>query len=295
LPTRRLEVQHHWAHVLSCAAENQLDPPFLGVAWDGTGFAADGTIWGGEFLCPGQTLADFERVAHLRPFRLPGGEGAIRQPARAALGLLQEMDGPGFIQRPDLAPLQALSPTERALMTGMVMTGLHAPLTSSAGRLFDAVAALLDLRQRVSFEGEAAMALEFAAQGENAEPYPFTLRDERPRLLDWAPMVEALLADLTGGQDRGLIAARFHQTLVEMILAVARAVGEKSVLLTGGCFQNVRLLEATIARLEAEGFHPYWHQQVPPNDGGISLGQIAAAAAVLQQEHPQPGKEAVLA
>ena len=180
-------------------------------------------------------------------------------------------------------------------MTGMVMTGLHAPLTSSAGRLFDAVAALLDLRQRVSFEGEAAMALEFAAQGENAEPYPFALRDERPHVVDWAPMVEALLADLANGADRGLIAARFHQTLVEMILAVARVIGEPCVILTGGCFQNVRLLEATIARLAAEGFHPYWHHQVPPNDGGISLGQVAAAAAVLQHEHPQPEKEAVLA
>jgi hydrogenase maturation protein HypF len=293
-PTRRVEVQHHWAHVLSCAAENELHPPYLGVAWDGTGYATDGTIWGGEFLCPGETVAEFERVAHLRPFRLPGGESAIRQPGRAALGLLQEMEGPNFIPRPELAPLRALSPTERALMTGMVMTGLHAPLTSSAGRLFDAVAALLDLRQRVSFEGEAAMALEFAAQRENAEPYPFQLKDERPRVLDWAPTIDALLRDLAAGKSRGLIAARFHQTLVEMILAVARAVGEKNVVLTGGCFQNVRLLEATISRLESEGFHAYWHQQVPPNDGGISLGQVIAAAATLQNERSQPGREVAL-
>jgi hydrogenase maturation protein HypF len=271
-------VQHHFAHVLACLADNGLSGPALGVAWDGTGHGTDDTSWGGEFL----RVADsgFERVAHFRTFRLPGGDRAAREPRRAALGVLHALFGAeAFTGR--LTP-GAFSDPELRLLRSALERGVNAPATSSAGRLFDAVASLVGLRQFATFEGQAAAELEWVAeQVETDEAYPFTLDG---RIIDWGPAVRALVADLGRSTSVGRIAARFHNTLIEIIVAVARKVGERRVALTGGCFQNVYLLTRAVARLRVEGFEPLWHRQVPPNDGGIALGQAVAAARAIREE-----------
>jgi hydrogenase maturation protein HypF len=279
-PAPRYAVQHHWAHVLACMAENELDGPVLGVSWDGTGLGPDGTVWGGEFLTCGDDAGSFTRAAHLRTFRLAGGESAIRQPARVALGLLFEIWGPRALGRSDLAPVRSLARKDLALIEQILAKGIHAPVTSSAGRLFDAIASLLDLRQRLTFEGQTAMELEFAIQPGIEDFYPFNLRDGAPRVVDWQPMVERIISDMERGDAAGVIAARFHNTLAEIIVAVAHAMAERNVVLTGGCFQNHYLTERTVARLVAGSFTPYWHRHIPPNDGGIALGQIMGAARV---------------
>ena len=273
-----LRVQHHQAHVLACMAENDLPGPLLGVSWDGTGYGLDGTVWGGEFFRV--TEAGFERFAHLYPFRLPGGEQAVREPRRAALGLLVECLGEAGLGREDLPPVAAFPVAERALLHRMLVRGINSPLTSSAGRLFDGMAALLGLRLTTAFEGQAAMALEWCAdEARTDEVYPFPVAAAGPpHLVDWRPMLHAVLADLAAGTPTAVIAGKFHNSLAESILAVAQLAGEAKVVLTGGCFQNRILTERTVHRLAAAGFAPYWHQRVPPNDGGIALGQILAAA-----------------
>jgi hydrogenase maturation protein HypF len=317
-------VQHHHAHLAACLAENGVEELALGVTWDGTGYGTDGSVWGGEFLLG--DAADFTRVAHLRPFRLPGGDAAIKEPRRVALALLWELYGEAVLDREDLAPIQAFRPPERRLLAQMLSRCLNAPLTTSAGRLFDAVAALVGLQQQVTFEGQAAMALEFAVDGEVEDAYPIaikTTKDEGPTteagidpssfvppspwaakptrgfvlrpppfggpagsslVLDWQPMIEAVLEDLQQGVKLGIIAARFHNALVDAILAVAQAVGEPRVALTGGCFQNRVLTERAARRLSDAGFQVLLQRQVPPNDGGISLGQVVVAAARLERE-----------
>jgi hydrogenase maturation protein HypF len=275
-------VQHHWAHVLACMAENDLEPPFLGVSWDGTGLGLDGSVWGGEFLACRDAFSPFERAAHLRTFRLPGGETAIRQPCRTALGMLFEIWGWDALRRCDLAPVQSFSDRDLSLIGQILEKGVHAPTTSSAGRLFDGVASLLGLRQRLGFEGQAAMELEFAIHPGVEEAYPFDLRAGAPRVVDWQPMIERIVFDLQQREATGVIAAKFHNTLAEMIVAVAREIGEPKVLLTGGCFQNRYLTERAVDRLKAGGFVPYWHRRIPPNDGGIALGQIVGAAWAMR-------------
>jgi hydrogenase maturation protein HypF len=279
LPVRR--VQHHYAHVLACMAEHGLEGSVLGVAWDGTGFGTDGTVWGGEFL---RVTGDgFTRVAHLRPFRLPGGEQAVREPRRSAFGLLHELGGEAWTERTDLAAVEAFAPPERRLLRTMVRQRLNSPLTTSVGRLFDAVAALLGLCQRARFEGEAAMALEFAAEDvTEIAPCPFHFTPDG--IMDWGPLIEAVLKDIVAGETLGRIAAQFHATLAAMVVAAARRVGDERVVLTGGCFQNARLLEPSVTSLRAAGFIPFWPRQVPPNDGGLALGQIIAAARTRSSE-----------
>ncbi len=284
---RYVSVQHHYAHVLSCMAENELEPPVLGISWDGTGYGLDGTIWGGEFLYV--TGNSFHRAGYLRPFRLPGGDKAVKEPRRVALGVLYEMCGDAAFTRHELAPLRAFSPAELATLQTMLQRGVNAPLTSSAGRLFDAVASLIGLRQHVRFEGQAAMELEFALDGfATDETYPFHLESTEERAtqsairVDWSPTIQAILADSQLGLAAGLIAAKFHNALVEMMVAMAQRVGEPKVALSGGCFQNRYLTERAVRRLRQEGFRPYWHQRVPPNDGGIALGQIVAGSLPME-------------
>ncbi len=311
-------VQHHVAHVLSCMVENRLAPPVLGVSWDGTGYGLDGTIWGGEFLLIQESAC--ERVASLRQFRLPGGDKAVREPRRTALGVLYEIFGEAVFEMSELAPLRACSTAELSGLKTMLWRGLNSPLTSSAGRLFDAVGSLADLRQTVRFEGQAAMELEFALEGfESSEAYKIRLCEEArqgnprargfaeassgapsapsepqrscgvqaaaspasrpPRIvLDWSPLVQEVLTDLKAGLALGRISVRFHNALAEAIVAVARRVGQERIVLSGGCFQNRYLTGRAVHRLAEAGFRPYWHQRVPPNDGGIALGQAAAVA-----------------
>ena len=277
-----IAVQHHYAHIAACMAENELDGPVLGVSWDGTGYGTDGTLWGGEFLVA--DAVSFRRVATLRSFRLPGGASAVKEPRRSAVGALYEILGDALFERDDLAPLRTFSRGELAILRRMLGQAVNAPVTTSAGRLFDAVAAITGLRQINSFEGQAAMELEFAlADTEAGDSYAFSLNGPGAAatggllILDWGSMLLALIDDLKQGSALATVAARFHNSLVEAIAAVARRIALERVALSGGCFQNRFLTERAVRRLQAEGFRPYWHQRIPPNDGGIALGQIAAA------------------
>ena len=270
------QVQHHFAHVLACMVENELEDPVLGVSWDGTGYGTDDTVWGGEFLLTNEE--SFQRVAHFRQFRLPGGDAAVKEPRRTALGVLYEIWGDKVISDRRLAPISGFSDAELVVVQQMLSKGINSPFTSSAGRLFDAVASILGLRHRVTFEGQAAMELEFSIQPDIDDVYPFEITNTLPSVVDWVPMIPEILIDLQKGQATGNISAKFHNTLTEIIVAVARKVGEPKVLLTGGCFQNRYLVERSVGRLSDAGFKPYWHQRVPPNDGGIALGQVVAAA-----------------
>jgi hydrogenase maturation protein HypF len=271
-----IKVQHHYAHVVACMAENELAAPVLGVSWDGTGYGLDATIWGGEFLRVDAT--SFTRVGHFRQFRLPGGEAAIKQPRRTALGVLYQMLGESVFLRQDLLPIRNFTEDELGVLRQMLGKGVQSPVTSSAGRLFDAVASLVGLRQRVSFEGQAAMELELSLSEGIDGRYPLELEGQAPFIVNWEPMISQILQDVHQGQTIGLISAKFHNTLAEGVVQAARKVGEPKVVLTGGCFQNRYLTERTVHRLREEGFRPYWHQRVPPNDGGIALGQVLAAA-----------------
>ena len=276
-PGRHLGVQHHAAHVFACMADNELTGEVLGVSWDGTGLGADGTIWGGEFLRARE--GEFRRVAHLRTFPLAGGDSATREPRRSALGLLHEIEGEAVFAREDLGARLGFDAAELKGLRRMLATGTGVARTSSAGRLFDGVAALAGLRTRAAFEGQAAMELEFAAMdGADDDAYPFVLEGEA---VDWGPMVIAIEESRRSGLTVARIAKRFHNTLTEMIVAVAGREGLPRVCLTGGCFQNLLLAERTIDYLARSGFAPYWHQRVPPNDGGIALGQLVAATRAL--------------
>jgi hydrogenase maturation protein HypF len=292
LPMR--PVQHHLAHVLSCMAENEIGPPVLGVSWDGTGFGLDGTIWGGEFLRVNPTGA--VRVASFEPFPLPGGDRAVKEPRRTAMALLDATFGAEAWAMTDLPAVTAFDDREREILKTMIARRVNTPMTSSVGRMFDAVASMVGLRQSVRYEGQAAMELEFALDGVRTEEvYPVIVHQAplaapsneagKPSLaapprwmLQWTSLVRGVVADLRSGSTAGVVSAKFHNSLAEAVVEVARREALERVVLSGGCFQNRYLLERTIARLAAEGFRPAWHQRIPPNDGGISLGQVAAVA-----------------
>ncbi len=276
----KVGVQHHHAHVLACMADNDLRGPVLGVSWDGTGYGTDGTVWGGEFLRVDG--AAFERVARLRPFRLPGGEAAIKEPRRTALGAIAELPD---IDIAEQAARLGFSEAEGRNLTRLIDTGMNAPLTSSAGRLFDAVAALVGLRGKVRHEGQAAMELEFAATASaNAGYYPMPWVDGEPATLDWGPCIRSIVEAMAIGVPVPVIAGRFHRTLATAIVRAAEKAGERHVVLTGGCFQNRLLTELTVCALREAGFAPYWHQRIPPNDGGIAAGQAVAALIGAAEE-----------
>jgi hydrogenase maturation protein HypF len=277
-----IEVYHHHAHLAACLAENDLEGEVLGVTWDGAGYGEDKTLWGGEFLLG--DAGGYTRVAHFRPFRLPGGEAAIKEPRRTALGLLYELFGPdalakGLYLPPDKLAAEGFSEATARLLGQMLEKGVNSPVTSSAGRLFDAAAAILGIKSVCSFEGQAAMMVEFQADESEETRYPVHLREAEPLVFDWEPMFREILKERDQGVPLPVICARFHNTLAEAILEVARKVGAKRVALTGGVFQNRYLTERAFRRLEGAGFKPYIHQRVPPNDGGIALGQIVIAAA----------------
>ncbi|HJU82917.1 MAG TPA: carbamoyltransferase HypF [Holophagaceae bacterium] len=263
-----IQVQHHHAHIAAVAAEKGLKGPLLGLAWDGSGFGPDGTIWGGEALAVDGGA--YARVGHLKAFPLPGGERAVREPRRAALGLCWSVlgeagDAARFFSEGELKPLLT-----------MLERGLNAPLASSMGRLFDAAAALLGLRTQAGFEGQAAMALEFSAERASGDgAYAFDLRDG---VADPAPLLQSLLKERAQGVDPGLIARRFHLSLAELAVAFACLGDREDVVLGGGCFQNRLLSELCEARLAKAGFRVHRPALFPPNDGAISLGQAWVAA-----------------
>lgn len=273
-------VQHHHAHIASCMAENELDGEVLGISWDGTGYGTDRTMWGGEFLIA--SPSGFRRFAHLRTFPLPGGDRAIHEPRRVALGLLYELFGEKAFDM-NTPALRAFSHQELRVIRQMLHKGVNCPITSSAGRLFDALASLLGLFQTVSFEAQAAMDVEFQASHPTEQAFPFELRNENHITIDWGPMIEEVVK-LRNPEGRiPEIAKRFHLTLVDMMVAVAKRAKNKKIVLSGGCFQNALLLEFAYQKLSNAGFQVYTHQRIPPNDGGISPGQIFVAYKVMKQ------------
>jgi len=258
-------IQHHQAHVAACAAENGIEGPYLGVSWDGTGYGLDGTVWGGEFFHADGI--EFERIAHLRPFRLPGGEAAVREGWRSASSLLWEVGGQSA----------AALPAQRLPLLRMLEHGVNAPWTTSVGRLFDAVASMVGVADESRFEGQAAMMLERAIGSLSTdESYELVSSGDTG---DWAPLIEAVRQDVARQEPKGLVAARFHNALANWIVTVSERVGERQVVLSGGVFQNGYLVERTSALLEAGGFRVLTHRYVPPNDGGIALGQAVLAVA----------------
>jgi hydrogenase maturation protein HypF len=259
----KIGVQHHHAHIASCMAENGLSGEVIGVAMDGTGYGLDGAIWGGEFLLV--SYAGFTRHAHLRYVPLAGGDAAVREPWRSALGYA------GAEARLAAVPEQRVRAVRR-----MIETGFNTVMTSSCGRLFDAVAALIGLRYQVNFEGQAAIELEAIADSQCEERYDFEISGEE---LDFRPMMERIVKEEAPAP---VVAARLHNTLAaaihEMCLCMRRESGLKRVCLSGGTFQNMRLLGLTARALRASGFELFLHRNVPPNDGGIALGQAMIAA-----------------
>ena len=284
----RAAVQHHHAHLAACLLEHQHPGEALGVVWDGSGDGGDGTVWGGEFLRG--DARGVTRVAHLRPFALVGGEAAVREPRRVGLALGWELWGADWPPQADARLARGLTPSERAALLRLLSAGLRSPRTTSAGRLFDGVAALVGLHPRATYEGQAAVALEALADPAVGESYPLPLDgDAAPRVLDWGPLVTALAGDVARGVSASRVSARFHNALAEGIVTVARWVGAPTVALTGGCFQSRLLTERAAERLEAAGFRVLLHRELPPNDGGLAAGQVAVAAARIEaQAHRGP-------
>jgi hydrogenase maturation protein HypF len=243
----------------------------LGVAFDGTGCGPDGALWGGEFLLA--DLRGFQRLGHLRPLPLAGGESAIREPWRLALAALLDAELP-------LDLLGRIDGKKRELVRRLVAT--RAPLATGAGRWFDAVAALCAVRDRISYEGQAAIELEAIASRGERGAYPFEIERGEPFVIDLRPTIRAIGGDLGRGVPVAVISARFHRMLAQAIAAAARLCGQRTVALSGGCFQNRLLTEETINLLQQGGFDVLVHHRVPPNDGGVALGQAAVAACRLQ-------------
>lgn len=270
----RVAVQHHHAHVASCLAEHGRTGVVTGIAFDGTGLGTDGTLWGGEILAA--DLSTSRRLGHLRRIALLGGEKAIRDPWRTALAALVDSG-----LSPDI--LHEVSARARGGVLAMLATNL-APRATSAGRWFDAVAVLLGVAREISYDGQAAAQLEALAGTEHGPPFEIGILGADPFELDLRPAIRELVHELCRDTSRAVLAARFHMTLAVAIRAACRRVGMRTVVLTGGCFQNRRLLELTTSALVADGFEVLSHRRVPPNDGGLALGQ--AAIAVFSRRSP---------
>ncbi len=280
---RRIAVQHHHAHVLSCAAEHGVTEPVLGVAFDGSGFGTDHAVWGGEFLLV--EGAAFARLAHLKYVPLPGGEAAVREPWRMALAHLEAAGQHAMLG----AIADRIGSARFAPVRQLVLRPDAAPRTSSVGRLFDAVACITGIGDRSAFEGQAAMGLEALAGNHAGRDYFFDLdTTSYPWTIDPAPLVRAVATDVLSGVNTSAIAAGFHDAVARMIAHVAarlaERVGARHLALTGGVFQNARLTDAAAAALSAAGLTVLVHRLVPCNDGGLSLGQAVAAACILRNE-----------
>ncbi|MBI5598693.1 MAG: carbamoyltransferase HypF [Deltaproteobacteria bacterium] len=270
-------VQHHHAHIVSAMAEHGLDNDVIGVSFDGTGYGADGRVWGGEFIIASR--AGFSRIAHLKYVPMPGADAAVRQPWRMATSYLYSALGEGF---PHLAPffVERIGRDRIQLVTKMIQEGINSPLTSSAGRLFDAVSSILGITDVSTFEAEAAIALEKAAL-DTAGVYPFEVADGGVMEIDTAPLIRAIVQDMKKGRPGGVISAVFHNTTVEIIAETVKrlrdATSIDTVVLSGGVFQNFRLLTGAVKRLAEDGMRVFHNEQIPINDGGIALGQAAVA------------------
>ena len=280
-------VQHHHAHIVSCMLDNNLDEDVIGVSFDGTGYGSDGRIWGGEFMTA--DMEKFRREAHFKYIPMPGGDMAVKEPWRMAVSYIMDafdddsenvLESLGFYQRCGEDRIRNIA----AMIKGQVNTHL----TSSAGRLFDAVSSIVGLCDRVTFEAEAAIALEAICDEEVFDFYPVNIIDSAPRVIDFSPAVNSIVNDVREGLPKNIIASRFHNTISEVIGRVAERIsltsGLKKVVLSGGVFQNIFLLQRAIINLRDRGLNVYIHERVPANDGGISLGQAAIAAKKLRRK-----------
>jgi hydrogenase maturation protein HypF len=294
-------VQHHHAHIASCMADNGLESRVIGVAFDGTGMGADGNIWGGEFLVA--DYRDYKRVGHLEYLPLPGGAAAIKRPYRTAIGYVLTLLGEDALnavvaseaKQSQLASIGQLSEVEIEVIKRQVERKINSPLTSSMGRLFDAISALLGIRGAIDYEGQAAVELEMAAYSAviassvsdeaisgNNESYPYRIvKNEGVKIVRLGDLLAAVIEDSGQGISKGLTSLKFHNTVARMINEMCRLIADETgvteVALTGGVFQNRLLLTKAVKLLEGSGFQVFTHRQVPCNDGGISLGQAVIA------------------
>jgi hydrogenase maturation protein HypF len=280
---RTIAVQHHHAHIAAVAAEFGVTGPVVGVALDGTGYGDDGNVWGAEVLVA--DLVGYRRAAHLRYVPLPGGDLAAREPWRVALGYLSLE--PGAFDGFALA-FEGIGVRDNATAARQIQRRINTPLASSMGRLFDAASAVLGLRRRTSYEGQAAMELESLAGKRDAKPLVLPVGEVGDCLvLDPVPVLAALGEQRQRGVDAGLLAAQFHETVVRAIATVASGVADRegldTVTLGGGSFQNARLLSGVRARLRERGLRVLVPRLLGPNDGAISYGQAAVAAALLDR------------
>lgn len=272
-------VQHHHAHIVSCLADNGLETPVIGVSFDGTGYGSDGNIWGGEFIVA--DYQQFTRMAHLEYLPLPGGALAIKKPYRTAIGYLSSL---GINFGSNIPLFNHIDDIELNIIQSQLAKKINSPLTSSCGRLFDAVAALIGVRSEIEYEAQAAIELEMLARDEPGDNgvYPFSMIEhDGVSLIKLQDLFTAIISDLRGNVPQASIAAKFHTTVALMIVELCQIISAKTginqVALSGGVFQNRLLLRKSVALLEAEGFDVFTHRQVPGNDGGISLGQVVIA------------------
>jgi hydrogenase maturation protein HypF len=276
-------VQHHHAHIASCMCDNGIDGPVLGVSWDGVGYGTDGVAWGSEFLV--STFKDFDRIAHFLPFRLVGGDQASRRPSRAALGALYETYGDEMLsgRLKGVPTVSEFDEKELGALRDCLKTGFNAPLVCGMGRLFDAVASVTGIRQECSFEGQAAMELEFEGYGETSGSrtmaYEYDIGSGKPAVIDWRPMMRGIVSDHVDRVKRSTISLKFHQTLANVIREIADNADMKRIVLSGGVFQNTLLASLVSRAFEGSKMKVYMHKDLPPNDGGISVGQVAIALA----------------
>ncbi len=282
----KIGVQHHHAHIASCMVEHGLTEPVIGISFDGTGYGTDGNLWGGEFLlCD---LQDFQRVGHLAYQPLPGGEQAILEPWRTAVSYLYSVYGKDLLNLPSPV-IQQVLPSQVEMMMQMMDKKVNSPLTSSVGRLFDAVYGILGFGQRITFEGQTGIFLESIADPNVKERYEYSIeKSEDSFQIITKSILQQIQEDLQKGISPNIISGKFHNTVIafstEMALLSREKYGNKKVVLSGGCFQNAVLTEGLIQSLESNKFEVYSHHQVPPNDGGIALGQLAVAMAKIQYE-----------
>ena len=278
-----IPVQHHHAHIASCMADNGLNSPVIGVAFDGTGLGADGNIWGGEFLVA--DYRNFRRVGHLEYLPLPGGATAIKRPRRTAIGYILTLLGENTLNH-DLPVMRKADDMEIEVIKRQIERRINSPLSSSMGRLFDAISALLGIRGEIDYEGQAAVELEMAAYEEDyahaQESYPYRIiEDNGIRIVHLKGLLSALIEDLHQGVSKEMISVKFHNTVAQVINEMCRLITDETgitqVALSGGVFQNRLLLRKTVSLLEGSGFQVFTHRQVPCNDGGISLGQAVIA------------------
>jgi hydrogenase maturation protein HypF len=275
-----LAVQHHHAHVASCMAENGLDEKVIGVVFDGTGLGTDGKVWGGEFLVT--DYLHFERWAHLRYTPMPGGDAAIKHPYRMALSFLYSLLGDEIFQL-DLDLLSRINSKHMETIIKQIEKKFNAPLTSSCGRLFDAVSSIAGVMDSINYEGQAAIELEMVAEETATGTYGWNFMKEDGHLVvDTWEIIREILEDLRRGVSTPTVSSKFHQTVADFTLGVCEMIRQKEglnkVVLSGGVFQNRLLLKKTLHRLRKKGFEPFFHQSVPTNDGGIALGQAVIAA-----------------